>query len=192
MTGLVLIGLIVAVLAWLTMRAGNRQFWKAAAAMPDEAYEWFMTESCWVVQDPASGPTAKPELRSAYTGPFFLWVPKLGGRRVIIYGLHDQIEASQARFLEQHGYPVHRFSSPPASAVALLYPTAAVIYLAQSTPAPLIVVAGYGLAQLGYTLLAAGLLVGTFRVFGLRRRWQVLLAGALALTVGTMLSNVVA
>jgi hypothetical protein len=183
------IAFAVVIVTWVVWRMGRLDFWKAAASMPDEAYDWFMSDDCWVVQDPTLGTTGKPDPKSAYTGPFSIWIPKLGDRRVVVYGLRDQIEASQQRFLEQHGLPARPPKLPPPSAIGLFYPLAAVIYFSQTTPAQLIDTIGYGFAQVGYMLLVAGLVAGTFRAFRLTRRWQVLLAGALAVAIGAVLSN---
>lgn len=77
---------------------------------------------------------------------------------------------------------------PWPSAVSLLYPIAATLYAA-STPSTLLMIAGYGLCNLGYLLCAAGLLRGTFRIFGLTQRWQVLTLAATSFVLGMMLSN---
>ena len=69
---------------------------------PDEAYEWFIKEDCWVVIDPQSGSTETPALED-YNGPFRLCVPKLNGKMVTIYGRFDEIEDSQERFLKLYG-----------------------------------------------------------------------------------------
>ncbi|OGW66586.1 MAG: hypothetical protein A3H49_07970 [Nitrospirae bacterium RIFCSPLOWO2_02_FULL_62_14] len=79
---------------------------------------------------------------------------------------------------------------PWPSAVALLYPISATIYIAGWTPAGPAVVAGYGLANLGYLLLAAGIWAGSFHVLGLKKRWQVFTAALAFFLVGTMLSNI--
>ena len=49
---------------------------------------------------------------------------------------------------------------------------------------------GYFLANLGYLLVGAGMIKGTFKIFALKKRWHVLGAGALAFLVGTFLSNI--
>ena len=68
------------------------------------------------------------------------------------------------------------------SALTLLYPVGAAIWIASYTPPPASAIVGYGVANLGYALFAAGILRGTFRVFGLRTRWRVIvLAGSLLL-----------
>ncbi len=76
---------------------------------------------------------------------------------------------------------------PWATVVALLYALTAASWIAKTTPAPAAWVVGYGLANLGYALAAAG--VFGFRVFGLRKRWQLFLASVLCFVVGTALSN---
>lgn len=79
---------------------------------------------------------------------------------------------------------------PWASTLALLYPISATIYFATNTPADLLLVVGYGLASLGYLMFGAGIVAGTFRIFGLRKRWHVIAAAVGAFVVGTVLSNV--
>jgi hypothetical protein len=79
---------------------------------------------------------------------------------------------------------------PWASTVALLYPAAATVYIATTTPATPMMVAGYGIANLGYVLLGAGLSAGSFRILGLKKRWHVTMSGVAAFAVGTVLSNI--
>jgi hypothetical protein len=45
-------------------------------------------------------------------------------------------------------------------------------------------IAGYGLANLGYLLFVAGVWPGSFRILGLKKRWQVLVSAALSLAAG--------
>ena len=49
---------------------------------------------------------------------------------------------------------------------------------------------GCVIADLGYLLIGAGIVKGTFRIFGLKKRWLVLVAGVIAFLVGTFLSNI--
>lgn len=79
---------------------------------------------------------------------------------------------------------------PWPSTLALAYPIAATVYIASRTPAGPAMVVGYGLANLGYLLFAAGIWAGTFRVLGLKKRWQVLVSAIAAFVVGTALSNI--
>lgn len=51
-------------------------------------------------------------------------------------------------------------------------------------------VIGYGLANLGYVMFAAGIFAGTFLIFGITKRWQVFVGAIVAFLVGTILSNV--
>lgn len=80
--------------------------------------------------------------------------------------------------------------TPWPSAVALLYPISATIYIAGWTSAGPATVAGYGLANLGYLLFGAGIWAGSFRIFGLNKRWQVFTAALVFFLVGTVLSNI--
>jgi hypothetical protein len=80
---------------------------------------------------------------------------------------------------------------PWASLLSLLYPVSAGLYLyvrsgGEASPT---VIAGYALANLGYLLFAAGLLFGSFRLFGLSKRSHVLAAAIAAWIVGTLLCN---
>jgi hypothetical protein len=76
------------------------------------------------------------------------------------------------------------------SAISLLYPIGAGVYIGTQTPASTPMMVGYCLANLGYLLIGAGIMKGTFRVFGLKKRWHVLAAGAIAFLIGTLLSNI--
>ena len=83
-----------------------------------------------------------------------------------------------------------RFSKFPwISAISLLYPVSAVLYVSASTPASFPMVIGYGLANLGYVMFAAGVFGGTYRIFGITKRWQVFVGAFIAFLVGTALSN---
>jgi hypothetical protein len=53
-------------------------------------------------------------------------------------------------------------------------------------------IVGYGLANLGYLLIGAGIVKGTFKILRLMKRWHVLVAGAIAFLIGTFLSNIAA
>jgi hypothetical protein len=81
-------------------------------------------------------------------------------------------------------------SFPWPSAVGLLYPIAAAVYIATATPAGAAMVVGYGIANLGYLLFASVVFGGTFRILGLKNRWQVFGAAVAAFLLGTVLSNV--
>lgn len=82
------------------------QFWKLTARFPDDAYDWFVSESqSWLVADETNQEADRPS-RENYVGPFRLAVPKLGGKVVTVYGRRDSIEDSQRRFAEM--MRVHR------------------------------------------------------------------------------------
>jgi hypothetical protein len=79
---------------------------------------------------------------------------------------------------------------PWVSVISLLYPLGAGVYIATRTPASTPMIVGYCLANLGYLLIGAGIIKGTFRILGLKKRWHVLAAGAIAFLIGTLLSNI--
>lgn len=104
MLGYIVIGGVALFTTWYILyRVGNPTFWKLASKCPNDAYDWFMAEDCWVVVDSEDLNSCAPELGGDHTGPFMLWIPKLGGRHVTIYGRNDEIEGSQRRFMEQFG-----------------------------------------------------------------------------------------
>ncbi len=49
---------------------------------------------------------------------------------------------------------------------------------------------GYGIANLGYLLLLSGIIKGTFIVFRLTKRWEVITASVLLILLGNMLLNI--
>ena len=78
---------------------------------------------------------------------------------------------------------------PWISAVALLCAFALAVGAARSG-ASWLDAAGLGLTNLGYFLAIAGLAAEHFGVLGLKRRWQVFLAAALAWLTGMIIINV--
>ena len=108
-----------------------------------------------------------------------------------LYARDDQIESSQQRFIERYRDLVPRRRFPVLSLVALLYPVGAILSMA-STPAPPILILGYGFANLGYLLGAAFVFPGHFRILGFDNRLPTLVAGVLSWVVGVVLSNIVA
>lgn len=95
----VIIGLVVIFAVWWFLnQPGNLSFWKLASRYPNQAYDWFVEEDCWIVLDPHDSSARPREPQSDYTGPFLLSIPKLGGRMIRIYGRFDEIADSQDRF----------------------------------------------------------------------------------------------
>ncbi len=175
-------------------RAGNPAFWRLVARYPNDAYEWFMAEDCWVVVDPQDPSSREPAPRSDFDGPFLLWVPKLGGKKLRIYGQHAMIEESERQFIERitgvkQTVRGRTGGIPWASTLSLLYPIAATLHISALPSTTGFEILGYGIANLGYLLVMAGVCTGTFRVFALRQRWQVFIGAAVALVIGTVLSN---
>ncbi|HYN83084.1 MAG TPA: hypothetical protein VES88_16510 [Gemmatimonadaceae bacterium] len=59
-----------------------------------------------------------------------------------------------------------------------------------NTPATATTQIGYALAQLGYVMFAAGVITGTYGIFGLKKRIHVIGAAIVAFVIGTVLSNI--
>jgi len=78
-------------------QCGSLPFWQLAAKFPDEAYQFFLKEGCWFIDEV---PTFID--RKDLYGPFKLFVPGLS-RLVTIYCIADQIDNSQAEFIELMG-----------------------------------------------------------------------------------------
>jgi len=85
---------------------------------------------------------------------------------------------------------------PWPSAIALFYPAGAAVSIAAATAEVRFsafvrgaLIAGYGLANLGYLLFAAGIWPGSFRILGLKKRWQVVASAVLSLLLGVVLVN---
>jgi hypothetical protein len=185
-SSLTAVGLFLLILVALGLffgRMGKFSFWKLAAQLPEQALEWFRNDPTWVV---LSGDQSAPG--EGFTGPFFVAVPSVG--RIKVYARDDGIEQSQQRFVERYAALVPRRGFPYLSALALLYPVAAMLSL-YNVPSPPIATLGYGFANLGYLLAAASIIPGHFRVLGLDARLPTLAAGVIFWVIGVVFSNVV-
>lgn len=78
---------------------------------------------------------------------------------------------------------------PVWSALSLLVPVVAFVRIS-STPASATTQVGYALAQLGYVMFAAGVITGTYGIFGLKKRVHVIGGAIAAFAIGTALSNI--
>ena len=74
------------------------------------------------------------------------------------------------------------------STISLLYPIVAMIYIATKT-SEVSVIIGYGLSQLGYVMIFAGVYKGTFLVFNLDKRLQVFVTAIVCVGMGFMFIN---
>lgn len=99
-----LIGVVLGVALVLYVRSRVKQpdFWKLAAHQPDHAYDWFVSHDGWAVVEFDKRHHQKPKGVDV-EGPFILRVPKLGGKRVAIYGLRGLMEESQEAFVRFFG-----------------------------------------------------------------------------------------
>lgn len=93
-----LIFLAIGIGLYFLMKSGNLDFWKVAKQNPNEAYDMFVKDDCWIVVHPNE---KKPNLKG-YTGPFKFVVPKLGNISITVYGKSDCFEHSQKRFMNNY------------------------------------------------------------------------------------------
>ena len=93
----------LAFLLWKLLRAGRYDFWKVVGQHPDEAYDYFTANDEWVVVDPRDPYARPPEPRSDWNGPTTFFVPRLGGRRINVYGKWEGMKGSQDRFMRLFG-----------------------------------------------------------------------------------------
>ena len=176
---------ILGAIAVFYIRMGNLSFWKLAAKLPDHAFEWFTNDPAWVILD-RSQPTPGKE----FVGPFLLAVPQIG-QTIKLYAREDQIAQSQLRFIERYRGLLPFRNFPFLSALALLYPVVAMLSMA-STPAAPVLILGYGFANIGYLLGVAFIVPGHFRILGLDDRIPTLVAAVVFWVIGVVLSNVAA
>lgn len=90
---------------FLILRPGKLTFWRLASKLPNQAYDWFEDEDCWVITEPGSETAQQLRNEEQFVGPFQLWIPKLNNRRINIFGIADEIEASQERFMDKYSKP---------------------------------------------------------------------------------------
>lgn len=86
---------------------------------------------------------------------------------------------------------IHSSKFPWMSSISLFYPVLATIDIYTNTPANISMVVGYGFANLGYVMFMAGAFTGTFRVFGIIKRWHVFVVALISFLIGAILSNIV-
>jgi len=103
MKTIILILAIVAFFYWLfILRPGRLDFWKIASKFPDEAYDFFKSQKCFKVFEgslPDDYRSIVP--KEDWTGPFRLWVPKLDGKKIFVFGKNSEIEQAQNEFLSR-------------------------------------------------------------------------------------------
>jgi hypothetical protein len=100
---LALAALASVVMLWLYLRRRLPDFWQVVARYPDKAYGWFESHDEWLIVDPEAGRVSAPD-EDEFEGPFLLWVPKLGGRRVAVYCRRVAMQESERAFLKIHGF----------------------------------------------------------------------------------------
>ena len=100
MSNIVLILAVGVFLYWyFIFRKGSFSFWKIVALNPDQAYEYFISKSCWKVLIGEPNDNDKID-SSIWSGPYSLIVPRLGNRMIKIYGKVGYFEDSQDEFIK--------------------------------------------------------------------------------------------
>ena len=100
--------LVVGLLYWLL--AGRRtqvSFWNQALKQPDAAYDFFKATEIWrVFDDGLPGNFREHVPAKNWIGPFPMVVPKLGDRKVFVFGKKGAFRQSQDDLLRSlHGRP---------------------------------------------------------------------------------------
>ena len=91
---------VAAFLYWFfILRPGKLNFWAAAARQPDSVYDYFKSLPCWCVFEdglPSDYRVTVP--KSEWTGPFRLYVPRLG-KQIFVFGKHPGYIQAQDEYL---------------------------------------------------------------------------------------------
>jgi hypothetical protein len=100
----IVIGFVIVIFLWwlLILRPGKIDFWKLAKKFPDDAYDYFQSEECWMIFEnelPEDYHTIAP--KKSWTGPFQHKVPKLGGIVIKVFGRYPDFNQSQNRFVDK-------------------------------------------------------------------------------------------
>ena len=162
---------------------GRLSFWKLVHRIPYSASEFFRHSPVWLVQEKGE---ASP--KEGYIGPFLFVDPELG-RSVRLFALEAELEKSQKQFMEENRDEVPRYTFPWISALSLLYPISAMKSMGSESGST-VQILGYGVANLGYLMMAAAIITGSFRILGLEYRIQTLIGALVAIVAGLLITNV--
>lgn len=97
-----IVGIIIAIIGYylLILRPGRLDFWRIVAKMPDDAYDIFQSDDCWIIF--AEKPNQDELPQGEWDGPFRVVVPKLGHRTIYIFGKSPDYEEFQKKFLKKY------------------------------------------------------------------------------------------
>lgn len=101
MQWILLVVILIVVYYLVILKPGRLDFWKVASKHPDDVFEMFQQQDCWSVflEKPEGG--YKSELPPGeWDGPFMFVVPKLGGKRIIVYGKVPEYQKAQQEFTD--------------------------------------------------------------------------------------------
>ena len=100
MQWVLLVVILIVIYHFVIRKSGRLDFWKLASKHADDAFEMFQLQDCWRVflEKPEAG--YKSELPPGeWDGPFIFVVPKLGGRRIMVYGKSPEYQKAQQKFM---------------------------------------------------------------------------------------------
>ena len=88
-------------LGWLLVgHRGQVSFWNQALRQPDAAYDFFKSTEVWRVFDEGLPANFREDVPiGEWAGPFPLVVPKLGNRKVLVFGRKAEFRQSQVALL---------------------------------------------------------------------------------------------
>jgi len=183
-TSLIAIIIFVGILSLLAIyfgKLGGLGFWSIASKSPEEFLAFAQKNNhIWIISN-----SSPEEGGNEYTGPFKIVA---FGSTYTLYALSSALEKSQAEFVAIYGDSIPKKGFPFPSLLFLMYPIVAMADHPNPSP-EVIETLGYGFTSLGYLLFAA-LIPGTFRIFGMDKRTQILVGALIFFGVGVVLVNV--
>ncbi len=101
MQWIVLVVILAVAYYFVILKPGRLDFWKVAGKHPDDVFEMFQKQDRWHVFFEKPGGGYKSALPPGeWDGPFMLAIPKLGGRRITVYGKVPEYEKAQQDFMD--------------------------------------------------------------------------------------------
>ena len=97
---LAIIVILVFLYWFFILRPGRLDFWKIASKYPDKAYDFFKSKECWNVFEgdlPDDYRSIVP--KDDWTGPFRLWIPKIGNKVIYVFGKYPDFVQAQKDFM---------------------------------------------------------------------------------------------
>lgn len=97
---LAIIAIVIFLYWFFILRPGRLDFWKIASKYPDDAYDFLKSKQCWKLFEedlPDNYRSIVP--KEDWTGPFRLWIPKIGNKMIYVFGRYHEFEQAQKEFM---------------------------------------------------------------------------------------------